>query len=159
MEKWFIILTFSLIETFYLTKKGKQNWNTFNIAFLLLFWGKVLFLPKKLFWKKIGDINKFKRQDFLKLCMCLHLCAKLQVSSIMLTTFKQGREVISYKTPLQNEPLENPPTLGSKTRKFKNCLLSTRDSHNRCQRRSKKASTRSWKTLLEIFTERIGHLG
>ena len=43
--------------------------------------------------------------------MCVYLCTKVQVSSIILTDFRQG--VILHPPP-QNEPLKHPPRLGLK---------------------------------------------
>ena len=50
--------------------------------------------------------------------MCLYLRTKLQVSSIILTSFRQG---VILLPPPQNEPLKSPPTLGLKeiTKKIK----------------------------------------
>ena len=46
---------------------------------------------------------------FLKLHMCVHLRTKFQVSSTILTSFRQG---VNFTPPSpQNEPLKSPPRL------------------------------------------------
>ena len=44
--------------------------------------------------------------------MCVYLRTKFQVSSIILTSFRQGGVILPPQP--QNEPLKGPPTLGSK---------------------------------------------
>ena len=55
-DAWSTILTFSIIDIFYLTNSEKN----FKIALILLLWVKVLFLPKN------ADISKRKEAQVLK---------------------------------------------------------------------------------------------
>ena len=87
-------------------------------------WEKVLFLPKNAdFLQKTADITKIKRAlvlkgIFLKLHMGMLLCTKFQVSSIILTSFRQrGNFTSSPPTHThthipQNEHLKSPARLG-----------------------------------------------
>ena len=76
-------------------KTWKQKLKIFNIAFILLLWVKVLFLPKNVdFFEKNADISKIKEVLVLKdiffwnyICVSLH--TKFQVASIVLTSFRQ----------------------------------------------------------------------
>ena len=95
-------LTFSLIVSFYFTKTESRT----NTALTLLLWIKELFLPKN------ADICKLRRPChqkvyFLKLNMCVYLLTKLQASSIILMSFRQG---VILPPPLpQNKSLISPP--------------------------------------------------
>ena len=44
--------------------------------------------------------------------MCVHLCTKFKVYSIILTSFRQGIILPPHLLPPQNEPLKIPPRLG-----------------------------------------------
>ena len=44
--------------------------------------------------------------------MCVYLCTKFKVSSIILTSFKQGVILPTLLLPPQNEPRKIPPRLG-----------------------------------------------
>ena len=90
-DSWCIVCKtyFSLIVPFY----PKKNSNT-NLTLLL--WVKVLFWPKNTdFLKKMLTSARlmgpwYKKVYFLKLHMIVYLRAKFQVSSIILTSFRQG---------------------------------------------------------------------
>ena len=64
---------------------------------MLSLWGKVLFLTRNvIFCKEMLTSTKLRRSwyqniYFLKLNMCVYLPTKFQVSSMILTSFKQGR--------------------------------------------------------------------
>ena len=47
----------------------------------------------------------------MKLKICVYLHTKFQVSSIILTSFRQRREV-TLPSSVQSEPLKSPPRLG-----------------------------------------------
>ena len=63
--------------------------------------------------QKNADISKIKGTEvyFLKLHMGVYLRVKFEVSSIILTGFRQGVILHPPSTP-QNEPLKSPPRLG-----------------------------------------------
>ena len=44
--------------------------------------------------------------------MCVHLRANFEVSSVILTSFRQSRAVILLPFPPQNEPLKSQPRFG-----------------------------------------------
>ena len=52
----------------------------------------------------------YEKMYFLKLNMCVYLRAKLEVSGIIVTSFRKG--LILPLSPPQNEPLKSPPRLG-----------------------------------------------
>ena len=60
-------------------KNWKQNWKISNTTITLLFWVKVPFL-----------VPLLKGVYFLKLHMCVYLRTKFQVSSVILTSLRQG---------------------------------------------------------------------
>ena len=67
--------------------------------------------------------------------MCMYLRAKFEVSSIILTSFRQGGGIISPPLPPQNEPLKSP----SRLRKRESCINninSTRDLKDLTERKS-----------------------
>ena len=61
--------------------------------------------------------------------MCVYLCAKFEVSSIILTSFKQGEGegegVILLPPHLKSEPLKNPARLELKDYKNKRTISGT----------------------------------
>ena len=75
-------------------KNWKQNWKIPNTASMLLLWVKVLFLPKILTSAKLREPWCWNVY-FLKLRICLYLCTKFQVSSIILTSFRHRRYPVS----------------------------------------------------------------
>ena len=109
-DSWCIVCKtyFSLIVPFY----PKKNSNT-NLTLLL--WVKVLFWPKNTdFLQKMLTSARlrgpwYKKVYFLKLHMIAYLRAKFQVSSIILTSFRQG--VIPPTPSPQNEHLKSPSKL------------------------------------------------
>ena len=56
----------------------------------------------------------YQKIYFLKLYMCVYLRTKFQVSSIIITSFRQGEGGWGVLPPPQNEPLKIPPKLGLK---------------------------------------------
>ena len=70
----------------------------------MLIFGKIILTSAKL------RANWYQKVYFLKLDICVYLCTKFQVSSTILTTFRQG--VILLLPPPQKEPLKTPPRLG-----------------------------------------------
>ena len=78
-----------------------------------------MFWPRRHWlFAKNADISKIKRALVLKgmfsetIYVCVYLCAKFEVSSIILTSFRQGGNFTPL--PPQNEPLKSPPRLGLK---------------------------------------------
>ena len=58
----------------------------------------------------------YQKVYFLILHMCVYLSTKFHVSSIILTSFRQGMGVFLLLThPPQNEPLKSPPRLALKS--------------------------------------------
>ena len=89
-------------------KNWKQNYKNYNAALILFHWEKVLFLPKYVdFLQENADISKIKGLLVLKgifsetkyLCI---LTYQIQISSIILTSFRQGEGVILTLPSLQN---------------------------------------------------------
>ena len=107
-------LTFWIIVTFYLTKF--ENRAKKSLTQLSHYWFKESYFVKKMltFCKKCFltsaklRVSWYWKVYFLKLHMYVYLYAKFQVSSIILTGFRQ-RDNLS---PPQNEPLKSPPRLG-----------------------------------------------
>ena len=108
----------SLIELFYLTKTENRTKKS-NIPRVILPWVKKLFLPKNAdFLQKIAEISKILWFFVLKVIFLetQYLCTKFQVSSIILTSFRQG--VTSLLLPSQKESLKFPPRLVSLLKSF-----------------------------------------
>ena len=89
-------------------KNWKQNWKTTNTALTLALWVKVLFWPKNYIFFN-GDISKIKRALVLKdifseTTYCVYLRAKFQVSSIILTSFRQGGKITPTSPHLKTNP-------------------------------------------------------
>ena len=84
-------------------KNWKQNWKIPNTAPMLLLWVKVLFLPKILTSAKLREPWCWNVY-FLKLRICLYLCTKFQVSSIILTSFRHRRYPVSNFTWMGTPP-------------------------------------------------------
>ena len=87
------IYIFINCATCYLKKTESR---TKKLAHYWLIWVKVLFCQKMpifskklLTWAKLRELTK--KACFLKLHMCVYLCNKFQVSSIILTIFRQRR--------------------------------------------------------------------
>ena len=110
-DAWSIKLICSLIVTFYLTEPANRTKKSLT-ALLLLFWVKLLFLPKKNVLQKIkkSDINKINevlviKGIFSELNVCVYFHRKFQVSNIILTSWWQGgwganfNPFISKRTP------------------------------------------------------------
>ena len=73
-----------------------------------MLWAKVTFLPKNAdFLQEISDVSKIKRVLTVKGI----LCNKFQVSSIILTSFRQGDGGNFSPFPPQIEPLKSTPRL------------------------------------------------
>ena len=116
-DSWCIVCKtyFSLIVPFYPKKNWKHNSEISNTNLTLLLWVKVLFWPKNTdFLQKMLTSARlrgpwYKKVYFLKLHMIAYLRAKFQVSSIILTSFRQG--VIPPTPSPQNEHLKSPPKL------------------------------------------------
>ena len=76
-------------------------------------------MPKNAdFLLKNADISKIKKVLVLKgifsqTIICMYLRTMVQVSSIILTSFRQW--VILLPLPLQNKPLKSPPKFGLRT--------------------------------------------
>ena len=98
-KAWSISPTFSLIETFYLTKTENRTKKFVIQLSYYCFWLKVLFCQKMAFFckkkkKKEANISKIneilvgKKVYFLKLNICVYLSTKFKVSSITLTRFR-----------------------------------------------------------------------
>ena len=70
-------------------KNWKYNWIIFNTALILLLWKQILLLAKKRLTS--GKLRRYWYYNvcFLKLNMCVYLRIKFQVSSIILTNFRQ----------------------------------------------------------------------
>ena len=103
-------------------KTWKKNYKIFNTVLILVLWVKVLLftkrccffaiIKKKCWHQQNLESLATKRYLFLKLNMCVYLRnlrTKFQVSSIILTSFRQGG---FYPHPPQNKPLKSPPRLG-----------------------------------------------
>ena len=106
-----VIVTFCHTKTQNRTKNLKHSSN--NIAF-----SKGTFSDKKcyFFCKKMLTLAKLRRPRhwkvyFLKLHIGVYLCAKLEVSSIILTSFRRG---VILPPPKTNH-LKSPPRLGLRT--------------------------------------------
>ena len=52
---------------------------------------------------------KLKGISFETAYMCVYLCTKFQVSSIILTSFRQGANFTPPPPPRQSEPLKSQP--------------------------------------------------
>ena len=79
-------------RNFFILQKLKSIYNT---DLILLLWVKVLFLPKMLFFAKKKISAKLRgswylKVHFLKLKTCEYSRAKFQISSNILTSFRQG---------------------------------------------------------------------
>ena len=112
-----IKLTFLLIVTFYLTKTERKIKKSLTQLSHRYFEQRYYFCQKMLiFCKKMLTSAKlsgpwYQKVYFLKLHMCVYLRTKFEVSSIILTSFKQR----GYFTPpflpsppTQNLPLKSP---------------------------------------------------
>ena len=95
-DAWFLILAFSLMVALYFIKIEIRT-------------KKVLFLPKNFdFLQRNADISKINRvfvPNVMKLHMCVYLRTKFQVSSIILTSFRQ--EVILTPPIAKRNPHKN----------------------------------------------------
>ena len=113
---------FSLIVTFYLTKTKKRT--------IALCKGTIL-AKKRWFFAKNADIIEFKRALVLKgifseaTCKGVYFSAKLQVSSVILTSFNiiLTRGKITPPLPSLNEPLKSPSRSFVTFLRFYNCIL------------------------------------
>ena len=120
-----LIITFYLTKTEHRTKKLKHNSHTIALSKGTNFVKKTL-----IFYEKILTSAKLRgfwyyKVYFLKLDMCEYLRAKFEVSSMILTSFRQeggGEEFNAPPIPLrthtlspQNKPLKSPPRLGLKS--------------------------------------------
>ena len=91
-EAWPKILTISLIVTFYLTKTGKTTKTSLTQLPHYCFEKRYYFFQKMLiFCKKTAKLreSRYKKVCYLKLHRCVYLRTKFQVSSIILTSFRQ----------------------------------------------------------------------
>ena len=90
-------LIFSLIVTFYLTKIENGTKKFLTQLSHYCFEQRYYFCQKTLFLQKNADISKIKRALVLKIYLLKHMCvylrAKSEVSSIILTSFRQGEGV------------------------------------------------------------------
>ena len=89
-------------------KNLKESFHTITLSKGTIFANKFWLMGKN------ADISKNKRVLILKSIFSeniyvVYLSIKFQISSITLTSFRQG--VILPPTPLQNKPLKSPPGL------------------------------------------------
>ena len=119
---WSITFTFSLIVTSHLKKiKHRTEKPLTQLSYYLFeknyyFCQKYWFLCKKLLTKTKLKRSRYERVYFLKMHICVYIRTKLQVSSIILQSFRQREGVIlstppPHSLPRKNKPLENPPRL------------------------------------------------
>ena len=102
---------FSLTVDFCVAKNENMPF-TLLLGVKVLFWTKnAIFLRKKMLASAKLREPRYKKLYFLKLHIDVYLPAKFEVSSIILTSFRQGGGN-SPHTP-QNKPLKSPPRLGS----------------------------------------------
>ena len=108
-ETWSVILVFSL--TFYLTKTENRTKKSLTpLSYYCFQWRYILFLPKNVDYSKIKG-SCYWKVYFLKLHMCVYFRTKLEISNLILTSFKQG-VILSPPCPPQNKHLKSPPRLG-----------------------------------------------
>ena len=100
-------LTFSLKITFYLTKTEKELKNFQHSSHTIALSKGIIFAKKTLIF-----CTKMLTSAILNLCV--YLCTKFQVSSIIITSFKQEGNFTPPPTPTtpRNKPLKSPPRLG-----------------------------------------------
>ena len=89
-------------------KNWKQNKKISNTALTISTRIKVLLLKKMLTSAKLRG-PWYWNLYFLKPHICVYLHTKVEVSSVILTSFRLGANFIS---PPQNRPLESPPRSG-----------------------------------------------
>ena len=120
-----LIITFYLTKTENRTKKLKRNSHTIALSKGTIFVKKTLIFYKKILTSAKLRGRWYYKVYFLKLNMCEYLRAKFEVSSMILTSFRQegGEEFNPPPIPPrthtlspQNEPLKSPPRLGLKSR-------------------------------------------
>ena len=116
---WSVILTFSLVVTFYLTKSENRTKNVLTQILCCCFEYRYYFFVKKCWtfankcWHQQKRESWYWSKLFLKLKIWVYLRTKFQFSSIILTSFRQG--VILPPSQPQNKPLKGPPRLGLKS--------------------------------------------
>ena len=112
---------FYLTKTENRTKKSLTQFSHFEQRLYFLSKGYI-FVKKCWFFAKIADISKLKRALYWKVCfrklhMCVYVRTKFQVSSIILTSFREGEfyhPPPPHPPPPQNGPLRSPSGLGLK---------------------------------------------
>ena len=113
--KVFILINSNLLSY----KNWKQNYKISNTAPTLYLWVKVVFLPKKntdFFHKKMLTSAKWRgpwywKVYFLKLHY-VYVCTTFQVSSIILTSFRQGIILEPPHPPTSKRNLKKPTQIG-----------------------------------------------
>ena len=119
-DEWSVIFIFSLISTFYLTKtENRTNKFLTQLSYYYLK-EKYYFCRKCYFYAKNADISKIKgvlvlKGIFFSTYISVYLYTKFHVSSIILTSFRQGRILLH---PLQSERLKRPLKLAYKINKI-----------------------------------------
>ena len=120
---WSITFTFSLIVTSHLKKiKHRTEKPLTQLSYYLFeknyyFCQKYRFLCKKLLTKTKLKKSRHEKVYFLKMHICVYIRTKLQVSNIILQSFRKREGVIlstptpPHPLPPKNKPLENPPKL------------------------------------------------
>ena len=109
-DGWSVVLTLLLKLTFYDIKNEYRTKKNSNTALILLLSVKILFLPKDFFAKQMLVSSKLFCNN-----ICVYLPTTFQVSSIILTSFRQGA-LYTPLPPTANKSRKSPPRRG-----LKNC--------------------------------------